>query len=71
MCCRLGLGILRQVTAAVTAGTLPVEAGVVHFRRRPGNETAGMTGIALNDSGNMASGFTESIDRNESTVVTR
>lgn len=45
--CRLGLGILRNIGSTVAIRTLPSLAGVIHCRRRPSRETAGMAGIAL------------------------
>lgn len=70
VCRCLGLGILRQVTTAVTTRTLPIEPRVIHSRWRPRNETAGVTGVALNHRRNMATGLTEGIYRNKSTAVT-
>lgn len=70
MCRCLGLGILWQVTTAVTTRTLPIEPRVIHSRWRPRNESAGVTGVALNNRWNMATGLTEGIYRNKSAAVT-
>lgn len=60
MGCRLYLGILRQVSAAMAARTIG-QPGVIHHRRCPVGKSIDVTGVTFCCHLNMANGFGQGI----------
>lgn len=68
--CRLGLGVLRQIAATMTARALAGHPSMVHHSRRPIHKPQRVTGVTGDGGRNMAPGTTECIGKDIAAIVT-